>query len=580
MSSNVLLKPEDGATQGSSHHRTRSRHRRLESDTGTPYFVNLDDEGGVVVSGNDSDSDRDTAPPTTSWQQYEDEDGDPFFVNIEDDSTAWELPLNGIVIPRADDDLFEPVQPTAQQQQPKPGPPRYRRLESDEGEVYFLNLDDDSTMWALPDGGLCVSDEEEDITAAEEVTKKRRSSMSQFGQNLLREAMSKNLLSPTAPTSQKRPSLATKSSTPPNQKNLSFLINPVLKPSTRKRESSTSSATPHGTASPRSNTVPSVKKTYVVGDRVWVTEESLPAMVKFVGHTSFSHGVWIGCELTNATDLGKNSGNVKGVQYFKCSPKKGLFVRVESRHLTIDERGALGDGGTQGGTEGGTQGGTEGGTEGGTQQATHGADAPEKVYLKGVLGKYARARKRHTIQKKGIRLQFKNWKQRYFVLRGNQLEYYKNEKAFLEQKPRNGGIRLMDCDYVPKHQGNEIVGQKHMFELRRDNAGRGANERLLKMFTHSLQEREMWIEAIQQCVLDLDPKARQKNMLADFQQLKVNITSKKGTPANSNKKRTVDGALSMSVSEFEDSYKGLVYPTTYYAGDLTRENQSNSGVVR
>ena len=116
------------------------------------------------------------------------------------------------------------------------------------------------------------------------------------------------------------------------------------KPPSSPRASSRSPRSPRSpahsnksTASPRS----SLDETYVVGDRVLVTEQLLPAVVKFVGTTSFSHGLWIGCELTNATDEGKNSGKVKGVQYFKCVPNKGLFVRVGN--LTKNDSVALDD---------------------------------------------------------------------------------------------------------------------------------------------------------------------------------------------------------------------------------------------
>ena len=47
--------------------------------------------------------------------------------------------------------------------------------------------------------------------------------------------------------------------------------------------------------------------------------------VQFVGTTSFASGYWVGIELTSP--LGKNDGSVQGQQYFKCSPKCGLFVR-------------------------------------------------------------------------------------------------------------------------------------------------------------------------------------------------------------------------------------------------------------
>ncbi len=80
---------------------------------------------------------------------------------------------------------------------------------------------------------------------------------------------------------------------------------------------------------------------YSPGDAVLVTEQRLPALVRFVGGTSFSSGLWIGCELTRADDVGKNSGQVRGVTYFECAANKGLFVRVGN--LTRDPSGGGGE---------------------------------------------------------------------------------------------------------------------------------------------------------------------------------------------------------------------------------------------
>jgi hypothetical protein len=96
---------------------------------------------------------------------------------------------------------------------------------------------------------------------------------------------------------------------------------PKRSPSSRATASSPRSPSIH---SPRS----SLEDTYIVGEHVLVTEHLLPAVVKFVGTTKFSHGLWIGCELKNDEDEGKNSGCVRGVRYFKCRDNKGLFVRV------------------------------------------------------------------------------------------------------------------------------------------------------------------------------------------------------------------------------------------------------------
>ena len=47
--------------------------------------------------------------------------------------------------------------------------------------------------------------------------------------------------------------------------------------------------------------------------------------MSFVGKTSFAEGLWYGVALDEPN--GKNCGSVQGVQYFKCEPSFGLFVR-------------------------------------------------------------------------------------------------------------------------------------------------------------------------------------------------------------------------------------------------------------
>jgi len=45
----------------------------------------------------------------------------------------------------------------------------------------------------------------------------------------------------------------------------------------------------------------------------------------FLGSTEFQPGIWIGIEYDEP--LGKNNGTVQGVEYFKCGPNYGAFVR-------------------------------------------------------------------------------------------------------------------------------------------------------------------------------------------------------------------------------------------------------------
>ena len=72
----------------------------------------------------------------------------------------------------------------------------------------------------------------------------------------------------------------------------------------------------------------------VVGERVLVAPSLLPATVAFVGSTQFAPGTWVGLQLDSAT--GKHNGTVKGVAYFECPQRRGVFVRA--RNVKQDKR--------------------------------------------------------------------------------------------------------------------------------------------------------------------------------------------------------------------------------------------------
>lgn len=47
--------------------------------------------------------------------------------------------------------------------------------------------------------------------------------------------------------------------------------------------------------------------------------------VRFCGTTQFAQGKWVGIELVELK--GKNNGSIQNVEYFKCKPLHGVFVR-------------------------------------------------------------------------------------------------------------------------------------------------------------------------------------------------------------------------------------------------------------
>lgn len=111
----------------------------------------------------------------------------------------------------------------------------------------------------------------------------------------------------------------------------------------------------------------------MLGESVLIRPYSSSGVVAYIGETEFANGTWIGIELdapkgkivfqdmlSTLTSLiahficiynyqqldiifvylsftGKNDGSVKGVRYFTCKPKHGMFVRADK--LILDRRG-------------------------------------------------------------------------------------------------------------------------------------------------------------------------------------------------------------------------------------------------
>jgi len=72
------------------------------------------------------------------------------------------------------------------------------------------------------------------------------------------------------------------------------------------------------------------------GQRVKLSTTKHPGVVRYVGLTDFSDGIWVGVELDDP--VGSNDGTIRGEAYFSCKPKHGIFVR--SSKLALDSQHA------------------------------------------------------------------------------------------------------------------------------------------------------------------------------------------------------------------------------------------------
>eukprot|EP00946_MAST-07B_sp_MAST-7B-sp1_P001613 g1613.t1 len=117
-----------------------------------------------------------------------------------------------------------------------------------------------------------------------------------------------------------------------------------------------------------------------------------------------------------------------------------------------------------------------------------------KEYRRGLLGKFARGRKRTSIGKKLF--QRKNWQKRFFVLRRNRLEYFASRSKFIKRGLRSGGFDLRlgdDAVCIDNTKGDK---GRFYFELRRGEAC------LLSMFAEDKVDRDCWVEAIRSSITD------------------------------------------------------------------------------
>ncbi len=65
---------------------------------------------------------------------------------------------------------------------------------------------------------------------------------------------------------------------------------------------------------------------FMIGDRV-IVSNTKHGYIQFLGTTQFAAGEWAGVVLDEP--LGKNDGSVKGIRYFQCEAKRGVFARPD-----------------------------------------------------------------------------------------------------------------------------------------------------------------------------------------------------------------------------------------------------------
>ncbi|NXJ79177.1 RHG22 protein, partial [Trogon melanurus] len=92
----------------------------------------------------------------------------------------------------------------------------------------------------------------------------------------------------------------------------------------------------------------------------------------------------------------------------------------------------------------------------------------------------------------------KNWQQRWFVLRGDQLFYYKDEE---ETKPQ---VQLENCNQVNELPPNPDEPGKHLFEIIPGGAGdrekMPVNHEAFLLMANSQNEMEDWVKAIRRVI--------------------------------------------------------------------------------
>ena len=118
-----------------------------------------------------------------------------------------------------------------------------------------------------------------------------------------------------------------------------------------------------------------------------------------------------------------------------------------------------------------------------------------KEYRRGLLGKFARSRKRHSRESRNTLFRSKNWKRRFFILHGAELEYYETRTKFIRRKARSGGIKLEKKDYIVV--SSSTSSSRYSFDLMREDVV------LLRMFAEDVTDRKLWVEALEKCVQEL-----------------------------------------------------------------------------
>lgn len=141
------------------------------------------------------------------------------------------------------------------------------------------------------------------------------------------------------------------------------------------------------------------------------------------------------------------------------------------------------------------------------------------------------------------KLGFENtkWKKRYFVLVGENVQYYSSQAAYAKQKPARGIVRMALCTKIEKietgttlrskqsnafNPKNKMVLMKKLFLLHIIDGVSGKEKRSVIVSCSSAAERDNWLSKMQSVIKELKPVDTKSIVLQRRVKEVQNMTSK------------------------------------------------------